>query len=240
MRLHCTDQELLLALDGELGPESREWIQRHLAACAVCQEKQASFARASADVLEIHRGVAVPAGAKAGRRRKWEIAALAAACAVVAVLTMARQSPPRTEYAPDPNLTPGAVVRGVSREAVCGAEAEPPSIGPATAREVFRRYGVRDPQPRDYEVDYLIPPDLGGSGEADNLWPQPYSRGVWNSRVKDALEDRLRARVCSGQMELRAAQKELAAGWIEAYRRHFHTDQPLYEHAGFVKDPAWE
>ena len=142
---------------------------------------------------------------------------------------------PRAQGGPDPKLTPGVFVSAVS----CLGE-EPPSIALALATEVFRRYGIAKPRPGEFEVDYLIPPDLGGTADPGNLWPQPYSRGVWNSRVKDALEDRLKASVCSGKMGLAEAQRDLQNGWVEAYKRHFRTQQPLYEHAGFIKDRAWE
>ena len=83
-------------------------------------------------------------------------------------------------------------------------------VSASVAREVFRRYGIRNPRPRSYEVDYLIPPALGGTGDPRNLWPQPYSAGVWNARVKDALEDRLRTLVCEGKLDLATAQRDLA------------------------------
>jgi hypothetical protein len=48
--------------------------------------------------------------------------------------------------------------------------------------------------------------------------------------VKDALEDRLRELVCDGSLELAVAQREIAANWIAAYRKYFHTEKPLPEH----------
>ncbi len=89
-------------------------------------------------------------------------------------------------------------------------------------------------------MDYLIPPALGGSDDPRNLWPQPYSTGVWNARVKDALEERLRSLVCEGKLDLGTAQRDLASDWIGAYKRYFGTDKPLVSHSGFVKDQPWE
>ena len=101
------------------------------------------------------------------------------------------------------------------------------------------QYGIHDPQPRSYEVDYLIPPSLGGVEVVSNLWPQPYA-GVWTARVKDALEDRMRAMVCEGSLDLAAAQSELARDWVGAYRKYFKTESPLLDHVAFVKDRPWE
>jgi hypothetical protein len=149
---------------------------------------------------------------------------------------------PEREFAPNAALTPGGV-RPLSRDAVCAAadrEELGPAISASVAREVFRRYGIRNPRPRSYEVDYLIPPALGGSGDPRNLWPQPYSAGVWNARVKDALEDRLRALVCEGNLDLATAQRDLARDWIAAYKKYFRTGTPLVDHVAFVKDRPWE
>jgi hypothetical protein len=110
----------------------------------------------------------------------------------------------------------------------------------AMAEQVFAKYGIRNPQPRAYEVDYLITPALGGAEDVRNLWPQPYGGSVWTARVKDALEDYLRKMVCNGRLELATAQEDIATDWIAAYQKYFRTDQPLVEHAGFVKDRPWE
>ena len=145
------------------------------------------------------------------------------------------------EFAPDARWTPGAI-RSLDRDAVCSIP-EPATLRPVAApvaQQVFSRYGIRAPRPQSYEVDYLIPPALGGSDDPRNLWPQPYSTGLWNARVKDALEDRLRSLVCGGKLDLATAQRDLASDWIAAYKRYFRTDKPLLSHAAFVKDQPWE
>jgi len=76
-------------------------------------------------------------------------------------------------------------------------------------------------------VDYLITPALGGADDIHNLWPQSYSSTVWNARVKDSLEDRLREMVCEGRLDLATAQHDLSADWISAYKKYFHTDRPV-------------
>ena len=82
----------------------------------------------------------------------------------------------------------------------------------------------------DYELDFLITPELGGASDARNLWPQPYRSILWNAYVKDELERRLQILVCEGEVDLRTAQQELAGDWIAAYKRRFATERPLRDY----------
>ena len=152
---------------------------------------------------------------------------------------------PLTEFAirsvPDPQLTPGATVP-LTRADVCAVGVvETARVVPVdVARRVFAAYGVNTPEPRAYEVDYLITPALGGSDNIRNFWPQPYKNTVWNADIKDALEDHLRELVCAGRLDLATAQHEIAVDWISAYKKYFHTEAPLPDHASFLKDLPWE
>ena len=142
---------------------------------------------------------------------------------------------------PDGRLTPGAV-RLISTRQVCVVplEDEGRLAPPRLAARVFERYRITNPKPRSYEVDYLISPALGGSNDIENLWPVPYAEGIWTSRVKDALEDLLRALVCDGKVDLATAQHEISTNWIAAYQKYFKTKKPIVSHALFVKDSPWE
>jgi anti-sigma factor RsiW len=130
---------------------------------------------------------------------------------------------------PNARLTPGATLL-VDEPAVC---AEPDTnnraVSAGVRRKVFEEYGIQGADPRAYEVDYLVTPALGGADDIHNLWPHSYSDTLWNARVKDTLEDRLRAMVCAGRLDLAEAQHEIASNWIAAYRKYFHTDEPLAE-----------
>lgn len=141
---------------------------------------------------------------------------------------------------PDPNLTPGATLP-LSRDDVCAAGiAETVRLVPAhVALRVFAAYGIHEPQPRAYELDYLITPALGGADNIRNFWPQPYGE-TWNAHLKDALEDHLHRQVCAGKLNLATAQRDLARDWISAYKKYFRADNPLPEHASFLKDRPWE
>jgi hypothetical protein len=265
---HIDDRDLLLGAGGELSATRAGEVGDHLAGCPTCRMRSAALEQTLADAIQAHHAEFDPQlprmevsrrllrahlarAAETPKPDSWPRHRLAWAAGVVLLVGMGallagwpvrRSHALEAEFAPDAVLTPGGV-RPVSRDAVCSAadrDAPGPPISAAMAQEVFRRYGIRNPRPRTYEVDYLIPPALGGSGDPRNLWPQPYSAGVWNARVKDALEDRLRALVCEGNLDLATAQGDLAHDWIAAYQKYFHTGTPLLDHVAFVKDRPWE
>ena len=172
-------------------------------------------------------------------------AGLAAILVTIAGLTIlpriSRHPENEASLIPNLRLTPGAVLR-IDEKDVC-AEASPGKakfIPAAMGQKVFAEYGIHSPQPRAYELDYLIAPELGGSDDIRNVWPQPYSAAVWNSHVKDALEDRLHELVCSDQVSLATAQHDIAANWVSAYKKYFKTETPLPDHYAFAKDRPWD
>ena len=113
-------------------------------------------------------------------------------------------------------------------------------ISASVGRQVFDHYGIDRPKPRDYELDRLIAPELGGSDDPRNFWPQPYGRSEWNAHVKDALEDHLHELVCENKVSLATAQQEISSDWIAAYKKYFQTQQPIASHEAFTKDAPWE
>lgn len=169
------------------------------------------------------------------QRKDWALAA--AACVLVAgSLFIAHSVVTRRDVAamgaafsiPDSRLTPGAAVLA-NKQAVCSqANVNNKSVSAAMRQRVFDEYGISRAEPQAYEVDYLVTPALGGADDLRNLWPHSYA-AVWNARVKDVLEERLRDMVCDGNLELTVAQKEIAGNWIAAYKKYFHTQQPLEE-----------
>jgi hypothetical protein len=114
---------------------------------------------------------------------------------------------------PDPSCTSG-LVDTTDLKVICGQSThERRAVTEATKRQVFLEYGL-DPRPphgpaEAYEVDHLIPLELGGSNDIRNLWPE----AAPGFRVKDRLENELHRRVCDGQMRLEDAQREIAADW---------------------------
>jgi len=131
---------------------------------------------------------------------------------------------------PRRSITPGAALL-VNGPTVCAADGSNNKTVPvALQRRVLEEYGLAGADPRMYEIDYLVTPGLGGSDDIRNLWPHSYASTVWNAKVKDALEERLRERVCQGDMDLTTAQREIAGNWIAAYQKYFETETPLPEH----------
>jgi hypothetical protein len=141
---------------------------------------------------------------------------------LAAQLTVVAQS-----LLPDAQLTPGAIATTDVRT-ICarGYATRVRPRGPLWRHlkdEAYDRYhlprghrssigsdGVRHPA---YEIDHLIPLELGGnSTDLRNLWPEPLA----DAKRKDKVENRLHALVCSGRLALRAAQTAVARDWTRA------------------------
>ncbi len=249
---HLSDQDLLLAIDGELAPRAAARVEAHLAACPECRDRQQELQRAAADFLRFERESIEPQilsheGPRAllkariaelGARpapiyRPWGWAAAAVLLGLAVAGAGARGWLQRRAVGfvavsvPNPSLTPGATVL-LDQSKICmepGANNKP--VPAALRKRVFAEYGIASAEPEAYEVDYLITPALGGADDIRNLWPQSNSATIWNARVKDMLEDHLRGLVCDGKLDLATAQREIAGNWIEAYKKYFHTDRPL-------------
>ena len=120
---------------------------------------------------------------------------------------------------PDHGCSPGDVFENATREIVCvqGYTKTVRSVSTATRKKVFAEYGISWPQPYgSYEVDHLIPLSLGGSNDIANLFPEaanPYP----GFKEKDVVENYLREHVCSGDIDLKAAQLQIANNWLEVY-----------------------
>ncbi len=239
---HLSGEELLLAADGEFAPP-------HLAQCADCRARLAELESTVGECAAAYQRQLNPlappmAGPRArllerlSLRNQWRRFAVAAAG--FGLLAMAGyQWKTAAEYepgvAPRRNLTPGATLAVTARE-VCAADFAQniPAIPEPVQRKVFETYGISNARADAYEVDYLITPELGGATTIRNLWPEPYHAPVWNAHVKDDLENRLHRMVCSGELELATAQREIAANWITAYKKYFRSDRPV---AGRTPEP---
>jgi hypothetical protein len=170
---------------------------------------------------------------------RWAHAAGGALLVAAAAVLFTQHTPPRLDgtheaaqvfLRPISELTPGAT-RPVAVSELCGAEQDrPASISAALHEEVFKSYGADIRRAADYELDYLITPELGGATDVRNLWPQAYSHTPWNALVKDELERFLYRRVCDGALDLPTAQRQMATDWIAAYKVYFETDKPLRDY----------
>jgi hypothetical protein len=122
---------------------------------------------------------------------------------------------------PDPGLTPGAWDTQATADDVCTpgyAQAHRPSFAESNTlkHEVFARYGIAWSEHGKYELDPLVPLELGGNSSIENLWPELWPEAI----VKDALENRLHALVCDGELSLHDAQMQISSDWEACYRRY--------------------
>jgi hypothetical protein len=151
---------------------------------------------------------------------------------------------------PDPAITPGAVMPGVTVKQITqkgyanvlhgGVRNVPES----EKRAVFIEYfGEMPPDPGDFEVDHLISLELGGSNDRSNLWPEYYGTNknglitvtntghtikllwaadpTWNAHVKDRLEDWMAARV---RADLKQFGSEHAERLLHEYQVEISTN----------------
>ena len=123
---------------------------------------------------------------------------------------------------PDPNCTPGEIDPGVTQDniqqTICVKGYTKTVRPPATYTNKLKvqqiiDYGYTDTNTKDYEEDHLISLELGGSpSDPKNLWPEPDA----SPNPKDKIENLCHEKICSGQISLSKAQKEIATNWQSA------------------------
>lgn len=124
---------------------------------------------------------------------------------------------------PDPACTPGETNPDVTQadigRTICAkgwtSTVRPPeSYTEPLKREQMGRYGDSGSM-SGYEEDHLIPLELGGSpADPKNLWPEPGA----SPNPKDDVEYAANRAVCSGEMSLAFAQREIAIDWVSLGR----------------------
>ncbi|HUO47813.1 MAG TPA: hypothetical protein VMU09_03170 [Acidimicrobiales bacterium] len=132
---------------------------------------------------------------------------------------------------PDPGCTPGAVDGSVTQadlgSTLCRPGGYTSSVRPPVSMTEPFKYSVMGAygdggSASAYELDHLVPLELGGSSDTRNLWPEPDdhpSAGVANS--KDPVENQLHDLVCAAAsggpyLPLATAQHLIAADWTTA------------------------
>ena len=123
---------------------------------------------------------------------------------------------------PDRNCTPGATDPRVTAASIAAtictsgytATVRPPvSVTENIKRERLRAYGIPQSEIAKYELDHLIPLELGGDPSAiANLWPELWD-GQAGAHRKDAVENAANKAVCSGKTPLADAQHLMASDW---------------------------
>jgi hypothetical protein len=118
---------------------------------------------------------------------------------------------------PDPACTPGAIDPAVNqsniRTTICTpgytATVRPSASDTDKWKKVAQQaYGTTS----NGEYDHLISLELGGANATSNLRVEPGKI----PNAKDAVENRLHKEVCTGQITLAEAQREIATNWTTA------------------------
>jgi hypothetical protein len=92
-------------------------------------------------------------------------------------------------------------------------------VRPATSytngvkKKLMRDAGIDAARIGDYELDHIVPLELGGHPRKfSNLMLQPWE-GEHGAKAKDALETHLKSLVCRGNLDLTDAQVCIARDW---------------------------
>jgi len=120
---------------------------------------------------------------------------------------------------PDTACTPGAVFPDATVDKICtpGYSSGVRNVPSSEKDDVYAEYGVATHEPGQYEVDHLVPLELGGSNDIANLWPEPADPAP-GFHEKDQVENYLHDQVCSGKMPLSQAQTQIATDWYSVYK----------------------
>jgi hypothetical protein len=119
---------------------------------------------------------------------------------------------------PDSACTPGAIFATATTDQICqpGYSTSVRDVSTAEKDQLYAEYAIVSHATGEYEVDHLVPLELGGSNEVANLWPE-----LANPRPgfheKDQVENQLLDLVCSGAISLLQAQAQIATNWLDVY-----------------------
>lgn len=118
---------------------------------------------------------------------------------------------------PDPIRSPGDVFPvGLDEICVPGYSSRVRNVSAATKERVYAEYGITHHEPGEYEMDHIVPLEIGGSNDPRNLYPEPAEPRP-GFHEKDVLENTLHDLVCSHELDLGVAQQAIATDWYAAY-----------------------
>ncbi len=121
---------------------------------------------------------------------------------------------------PDSACTPGAIFPNATVQQICtyGYTRTVRNVPFSEKDQVYAEYGIYQHYAGQYEVDHLVPLELGGSNDIANLWPEAASPTP-GFHQKDNVENYMHDQVCSGALSLKQAQTEIATNWLAVYNR---------------------
>ena len=121
---------------------------------------------------------------------------------------------------PDHLCTPGAIFPNATSGVICvsGYTKIVRSVSTSLRKKVYQEYNIAYPPPTgSYEVDHLIPLELGGSNDIANLFPES-ALPTPGFKEKDLVENYLHNEVCARRIDLSSAQKQIANNWLAVYQ----------------------
>jgi hypothetical protein len=123
---------------------------------------------------------------------------------------------------PDRRCAPGAYFKNADRAHICkpGYTKTVRDVSAALKRRVYAEYGITQHSRSSYEVDHLVPLELGGSNSIANLFPEAAAPAP-GFHEKDRLENKAHDAFCSGARVLRATQRSIATNWTVLYNVYF-------------------
>jgi hypothetical protein len=119
---------------------------------------------------------------------------------------------------PDHACTPGDIFSNATKDEICvpGYASSVRDVPQSVKEAVYAAYGIASRNPGEYEVDHLVNLSIGGSNDISNLWPEA-ANPTPGFHQKDQVEVYLQDQVCSGKMDIRTAQIQIATNWLQVY-----------------------
>jgi hypothetical protein len=150
---------------------------------------------------------------------------------LLAVITGACSVAPRQEQGPvpahgavDPTVTQWNIQQTICVSGYTSRVDPPTSYTNRIKIQLMVKAGIDSSHVNEFELDHIIPLALGGDPLAiENLQLQPWE-GNEGAKRKDLIEVRLQCLVCSGQVGLVDAQRDIADDWQAAYHHYMNGD----------------
>lgn len=121
---------------------------------------------------------------------------------------------------PDVACTPGDILPDATKDKICvsGYSSTVRNVPTSEKSAVYAEYGITHRDAGQYEVDHFVSLELGGSNDISNLWPE-LADPTPGFHQKDKVENYLHDQVCSGNLTLADAQREIATNWLAVYNQ---------------------
>jgi hypothetical protein len=98
---------------------------------------------------------------------------------------------------------------------------QPPTYFTDGVRQMLLKRAGRDrAEAFEYKLDYIVPVALGGHPRNLENFELRRRYGARSTKLKNGIEAKLRCLVCSGEVTLADAQREVSTDWQAAYQRY--------------------